>query len=147
MAKDLPYKLLNIKYQTLMKYLANISLYFVLKSSATLGLRDHSLFDALLELRSTLDKLTALENRIQKIIKPYIEKLDDVTLYDVDTIAKNSEKIIGQTSNGQVLKSALKNASSQKSTPPKMVRIIVPEKSEEADSEDTEIEEATFLDP
>ncbi len=69
-------KFLSIKYHTLLNYLTNISFYIFLKSSGTRHLRTHPVIDALINLRTTWDKLETLESKMEGIIKEFIDMLE-----------------------------------------------------------------------
>lgn len=59
-----------------MNYLTNVSFYLVLKASGTTGLKDHPVIDALVELRSQLEKTDQLEVKLQPEINAFMDRLD-----------------------------------------------------------------------
>ncbi|KAI9335809.1 Sas10 C-terminal domain-containing protein [Pilaira anomala] len=65
------------KYQTLMNYMTNISFYFALKASETNDIRDHPVIQALFKLRQTLEKLDAIEEKLQDEIQDFVTELED----------------------------------------------------------------------
>jgi U3 small nucleolar RNA-associated protein 3 len=86
-------KFLSIKYHTLLNYLTNISFYFFLKSSGTRSLQIHPVIDALVDLRTTLDKLETLESKMEDIIKQFIDRLEtDVHIDKNEKAEKGSFK-------------------------------------------------------
>ncbi|GET00169.1 Sas10 domain-containing protein [Rhizophagus clarus] len=85
-------KFLSIKYHTLLNYLTNISFYFFLKSSGTRHLRIHPVIDALVDLRTALDKLETLESKMEDTIKQFIDRLEtDVHIDKSEKVEKEIE--------------------------------------------------------
>jgi U3 small nucleolar RNA-associated protein 3 len=69
---------LLFKYQVLMNYMTNISFYFALKASETSDVRDHPVIQALFHLGQTLEKMNALEEKLESDIEVFIDTLDQV---------------------------------------------------------------------
>jgi U3 small nucleolar RNA-associated protein 3 len=69
-------KFLSIKYYTLLNYLTNISFYFFLKSSGARHLRTHPVIDALVDLRTTLNKLEVVERKMEGVIREFVDMLE-----------------------------------------------------------------------
>lgn len=67
---------LTLAIELLMNYLTNVSFYLVLKASGTTGLKDHPVIDALVELRSQLEKTDQLEVKLQPEINAFMDRLD-----------------------------------------------------------------------
>lgn len=79
-----------------MNYLTNVSFYLVLKASGTTGLKDHPVIDALVELRSQLEKTDQLEVKLQPEINAFMDRLDapekPATKKDVSATRKSAKK-------------------------------------------------------
>lgn len=82
------------KYQTVMNYMTNISFYFALKASDANDIRDHPVIQALFKLRQTLEKLEALEEKLQDDIQDFVTELDEESEEEEEPVAvvKKSDK-------------------------------------------------------
>ncbi|GAA5807270.1 hypothetical protein MFLAVUS_000627 [Mucor flavus] len=80
------------KYQTLMNYMTNISFYFALKASETKDIRDHPVIQALFKLRQTLEKLDALEEKLQDDIQDFVTELEDEEEEEEVVVEKREKK-------------------------------------------------------
>ncbi|CAG8719824.1 16679_t:CDS:10, partial [Funneliformis caledonium] len=80
-------KFLSIKYHTLFNYLTNISFYLFLRSSETRHLRTHPVIDALVDIRTTWDKLEILESKMEDVINEFIDKLETDEQIDQNDMA------------------------------------------------------------
>lgn len=77
MEQDETAQFILFKYQTVMNYMTNISFYFALKASDANDIRDHPVIQALFKLRQTLEKLEALEEKLQDDIQDFVTELDE----------------------------------------------------------------------
>lgn len=59
-----------------MNYMTNVSFYFVLKASGVADIKSHPVIDALVELRSTLEKTEQAEEELQPEIEDLFLRLD-----------------------------------------------------------------------
>ncbi|CAI2163627.1 20369_t:CDS:10, partial [Funneliformis geosporum] len=88
-------KFLSIKYYTLFNYLTNISFYLFLRSSGTRHLRTHPVIDALVDLRTTWDKLEILESKMEDVINEFIDRLETDEQIDQNEMA-DSELVVDE---------------------------------------------------
>ncbi|RIA89269.1 Sas10 C-terminal domain-containing protein [Glomus cerebriforme] len=103
-------KFLSIKYHTLLNYLTNISFYFFLKSSGTCHLRTHPVIDALVDLRTALDKLEILESKMEGLIREFIDRLEA----EIEVVEKISELPPRKQVNPKVEKAKTKKSNEKK---------------------------------
>ncbi|KAI9494651.1 Sas10 C-terminal domain-containing protein [Zychaea mexicana] len=74
--EEKPAKFLRFKHQLLLNYLTNVSFYFVLKASGSIDIQSHPVINALVELRSTLEKTEQVEVKLRSQIDAFIDDLD-----------------------------------------------------------------------
>ncbi|KAI7882154.1 hypothetical protein K492DRAFT_206319 [Lichtheimia hyalospora FSU 10163] len=94
-------KFLRFKHQLLMNYLTNVSFYLVLKASGTTGLKDHPVIDALVELRSQLEKTDQLEVKLQPEINAFMDRLDTPEKPATKKEASSTKKSIKKASSSK----------------------------------------------
>ncbi|KAK9696101.1 something about silencing protein 10, partial [Basidiobolus ranarum] len=67
--------LLEAKYQILLNYLLNTSFYFLLKSSGAPDIKEHPVIDVLVNLKTNLEKIEQLEEKLHQDLEDFIELL------------------------------------------------------------------------
>ncbi|ORY03783.1 hypothetical protein K493DRAFT_65015 [Basidiobolus meristosporus CBS 931.73] len=67
--------LLEAKYQLLLNYLLNTSFYFLLKSSGAPDIKEHPVIDILVSLKTNLEKVEQLEEKLHQDLEDFVELL------------------------------------------------------------------------
>ncbi|KAI7865748.1 Sas10 C-terminal domain-containing protein [Mucor mucedo] len=104
MQQDETAQFILFKYQTVMNYMTNISFYFALKASDANDIRDHPVIQALFKLRQTLEKLEALEEKLQDDIQDFVTELDEESEEEEEPV------VVAEKANKKAKKSSPKKA-------------------------------------
>ncbi|KAG0189779.1 hypothetical protein DFQ28_002909 [Apophysomyces sp. BC1034] len=86
-------KFISFKYQLLMNYLTNISFYLALKASGTANIREHPVIHALVELRTTLEKMEQVEEKLQPTIDQFIQTLHESGESELNAVAAKKQRV------------------------------------------------------